>query len=160
MIVVEHCQQCSTSHQISWRVMDGDIVSINRPPMTHKHSLQALSVYIHDDHTVMINPLICGPLSADFDGDCIHLFYPQPLEAKAEVLELFSVEKQLLSSHTGNFNLQLATDSLLSLKILFRNYLLDRPAAQQLALHVPNVLHGPAITKSKKGPLWTAPQML
>ncbi|KAL8469215.1 hypothetical protein ACS0TY_032154 [Phlomoides rotata] len=41
MIVVEHCQQCSTSQQISWRVMDGDIVSINRPPTTHKHSLQA-----------------------------------------------------------------------------------------------------------------------
>lgn len=142
------------------RIMDGDIVFINRPPTTHKHSLQALSVYIHDDHTVKINPLICGPLSADFDGDCIHLFYPQSLEAKAEVLELFSVEKQLLSSHTGNFNLQLAVDSLLSLKILFGNHLLNRPAAQQLAMHVPNVLPRPAITKSRIGPLWTASQML
>jgi len=82
--------------------MDGDTVFINRLPTTHKHSLQALVVYIHDDHTVKINPLICGPLGADFDGDCVHLFYPQSLAAKAEVLELFSVEKQLLSSHSGN----------------------------------------------------------
>ncbi|KAL2461136.1 DNA-directed RNA polymerase V subunit 1 [Abeliophyllum distichum] len=143
------------------RIMDGDIVFINRPPTTHKHSLQALSVYIHDDHTVKINPLICGPLSADFDGDCIHLFYPQSLEAKAEVVELFSVEKQLLSSHTGNFNLQLATDSLLSLKLIFQNYYLSRAAAQQLAMFAPNSLPGPAVVKScKAGPLWTAAQIL
>ncbi|KAH6784801.1 hypothetical protein C2S52_009760 [Perilla frutescens var. hirtella] len=142
------------------RIMDGDIVFINRPPTTHKHSLQALSVYIHEDHTVKINPLICGPLSADFDGDCIHLFYPQSLEAKAEVVELFAVEKQLLSSHTGNFNLQLATDSLLSLKMLFKKQFLGRAAAQQLAMFVPNELSGPAVIKSKNGPLWTASQIL
>ncbi|KAL4565675.1 hypothetical protein LXL04_029778 [Taraxacum kok-saghyz] len=84
------------------KIMEGDVIFINRPPTTHKHSLQALSVYIHDDHTFKINPLICGPLSADFDGDCIHIFYPQSPKAKAEVLELFAVEKQLLSSHSGN----------------------------------------------------------
>ncbi|CAA0808960.1 DNA-directed RNA polymerase V subunit 1 [Striga hermonthica] len=142
------------------RIMDGDIVFINRPPTTHKHSLQALSVYVHEDHTVKINPLICGPLSADFDGDCIHLFYPQSLEAKAEVVELFSVEKQLLSSHTGNFILQLGVDSLLSLKVLFRKCFLNRVAAQQLAMFVPSVLSKPAVVKSGSGPLWTASQIL
>jgi hypothetical protein len=35
----------------------------------------------------------------------VHLFYPQSLAAKAEDLELFSVEKQLLNSHSGNLNL-------------------------------------------------------
>ncbi|KAL3537763.1 hypothetical protein ACH5RR_001129 [Cinchona calisaya] len=143
------------------RIMDGDMVFINRPPTTHKHSLQALSVYIHDDHTVKINPLICGPLSADFDGDCIHLFYPQSLAARAEVLELFSVEKQLLSSHTGNFNLQLATDSLLSIKLMFVRYLFDRVTAEQLAMFVPLSLPKPAIIKnSSSGPFWTVLQLL
>ncbi|GFY90510.1 nuclear RNA polymerase D1B [Actinidia rufa] len=143
------------------RIMDGDIVFINRPPTTHKHSLQALSVYVHDDHTVKINPLICGPLSADFDGDCIHLFYPQSLAAKAEVFELFSVEKQLLSSHSGNLNLQLANDSLLSLKILFKNYFLTKEAAQQLAMFVSNSLPQPALFKANRsGPQWTALQLL
>ncbi|GFY94930.1 nuclear RNA polymerase D1B [Actinidia rufa] len=143
------------------RIMDGDIVFINRPPTTHKHSLQALSVYVHDDHTVKINPLICGPLSADFDGDCIHLFYPQSLAAKAEVFELFSVEKQLLSSHSGNLNLQLANDSLLSLKILFKNYFFTREAAQQLAMFVSNSLPQPALFKANRsGPQWTALQLL
>lgn len=143
------------------RIMDGDIVFINRPPTTHKHSLQALAVYIHDDHTVKINPLICGPLSADFDGDCIHLFYPQSLAAKAEVLELFSVEKQLLSSHSGQLNLQLATDSLLSLKIMFWKFFLERAAAQQLAMFSQSPLPLPAMLKAHStAPCWTAMQML
>ncbi|KAJ8529328.1 hypothetical protein K7X08_036163 [Anisodus acutangulus] len=143
------------------RIMDGDIVFINRPPTTHKHSLQALSVYVHDDHTVKINPLMCGPLSADFDGDCIHLFYPQSLSAKAEVVELFSVGKQLLSSHTGNFNLQLATDSLLSLKLMFSTYFFHRAAAQQLAMFLQMTLPDPALVDVRKsGTIWTALQIL
>ncbi|XP_070037884.1 DNA-directed RNA polymerase V subunit 1 isoform X7 [Nicotiana tomentosiformis] len=143
------------------RIMDGDTVFVNRPPTTHKHSLQALSVYVHDDHTVKINPLICGPLSADFDGDCIHLFYPQSLAAKAEVVELFSVGKQLLSSHTGNFNLQLATDSLLSLKLMFSKYFFDREAAQQLAMFLQMALPDPALVDVRKsGTMWTALQIL
>lgn len=143
------------------RVMDGDTVFINRPPTTHKHSLQALSVYIHDEHIVKINPLICGPLSADFDGDCVHLFYPQSLAAKAEVEELFSVEKQLLCSHNSKLNLQVGMDSLLSLKTLFRNCFLSKASAQQLAMFLQNLLPGPALLKPRTlGDLWTASQIL
>ncbi|XP_042503791.1 DNA-directed RNA polymerase V subunit 1 [Macadamia integrifolia] len=143
------------------RIMDGDIIFINRPPSTHKHSLQAFSVYVHNDHTVKINPLICGPFGADFDGDCVHLFYPQSLAAKAEVLELFTVEKQLCSSHSGNLNLQLVNDSLLSLKLMFKKYFFDKAAAQQLAMFVPNGFPEPALQKAcRSGPLWTALQIL
>ncbi|CAJ1978051.1 unnamed protein product [Sphenostylis stenocarpa] len=142
------------------RIMDGDIVFINRPPTTHKHSLQALFVYIHDDHTVKINPLICGPLGADFDGDCVHLFYPQSLGAKAEVVELFSVENQLLSSHSGNLNLQLTTDSLLSLKMLVKRCFFDREAANQLAMFL-LPLPRPSLIKASSGDsYWTSIQML
>ncbi|XP_019449371.1 PREDICTED: DNA-directed RNA polymerase V subunit 1-like isoform X1 [Lupinus angustifolius] len=142
------------------RIMDGDTVFINRPPTTHKHSLQALQVYIHDDHTVKINPLICGPLGADFDGDCVHLFYPQSLSSKAEVLELFAVEKQLLSSHSGNLNLQLTSDSLLSLKMLFKTCILDRIAAHRLAMFLTLPLPRPAVLKASSGDAWTAMQVL
>ncbi|KAE9617183.1 putative DNA-directed RNA polymerase [Lupinus albus] len=142
------------------RIMDGDTVFINRPPTTHKHSLQALQVYIHDDHTVKINPLICGPLGADFDGDCVHLFYPQSLSSKAEVLELFAVEKQLLSSHSGNLNLQLTSDSLLSLKMLFKTCILDRKAAHRLAMFLTLPLPRPAVLKASSGDAWTAMQVL
>lgn len=41
------------------------------------------------------------------------------LAARAEVLKLFSVEKELLSSHSNNLNSQLLTDSPSSLKTLW-----------------------------------------
>ncbi|KAL8109586.1 hypothetical protein AgCh_025628 [Apium graveolens] len=148
-------------HVVHRRVMDGDIVFINRPPTTHKHSLQALSVYVHDGHTVKINPLICAPLGADFDGDAIHVFYPQSLSARAEVSELLLVERQLLSSHSGKLNLQLATDSVLSLRLMFKRYFLSRVAAQQLALFVSGVLPSPALLRAQHSESqWTVLQLL
>lgn len=146
---------------INRRIMDGDIVFINRPPSTHKHSLQAFSVFIHEDNTVKINPLVCAPFGADFDGDCIHIFYPQSLAAKAEVQELFSVDKQLLSSHSGNLNLPLIQDSLLSLKLMFNRIYLRKSTAQQLAMFVSSVLPPPSLLKAhNNGPFWTVTQIL
>ncbi|KAJ0983740.1 hypothetical protein J5N97_002096 [Dioscorea zingiberensis] len=146
---------------INRSIMDGDIVFINRPPSTHKHSLQAFSVFIHEDYTVKINPLVCAPFGADFDGDCIHIFYPQSLAAKAEVQELFSVEKQLLSSHSGKLNLPLIQDSLLSLKLMFNRVFWRKTTAQQLAMFVSPVLPPPALLKGhNNGPFWTVTQIL
>ncbi|KAM0861018.1 hypothetical protein ACQ4PT_046172 [Festuca glaucescens] len=143
---------------ISRRIVDGDVVFLNRPPSTHKHSLQAFKVYIHDDHTVKINPLICSPLAADFDGDCVHIYYPQSLAAKAEALELFSVEKQLTNSHNGKINLQLANDSLLALKHMSSRTMLSKESANQLAMLLSLSLPAPAVVKSK--PYWTISQIL
>ncbi|KAK1614973.1 hypothetical protein QYE76_020490 [Lolium multiflorum] len=143
---------------ISRRIVDGDVVFLNRPPSTHKHSLQAFKAYIHDDHTVKINPLICSPLAADFDGDCVHIYYPQSLAAKAEALELFSVEKQLTNSHNGKINLQLANDSLLALKHMSSRTMLCKESANQLAMLMSLSLPAPAVVKSK--PYWTISQIL
>ncbi|KAF8776332.1 hypothetical protein HU200_003555 [Digitaria exilis] len=143
---------------ISRRIVDGDVVFLNRPPSTHKHSLQAFYAYVHDDHTVKINPLICGPLSADFDGDCVHIYYPQSLAAKAEALELFSVEKQLISSHSGKVNLQLGNDSLLAMKLMSSRTMLNKELANQLAMFIPFSLPAPAVIKSI--PAWTITQIV
>ncbi|XP_062224054.1 DNA-directed RNA polymerase V subunit 1-like [Phragmites australis] len=143
---------------ISRRIVNGDVVFLNRPPSTHKHSLQAFYVYVHDDHTVKINPLICSPLSADFDGDCVHIYYPQSLAAKAEALELFSVEKQLISSHTGKVNLQLGNDSLLALKNMSSRTMLSKESSNQLAMVVSFSLPSPAVIKSV--PSWTITQIV
>lgn len=143
---------------ISRRIVDGDVVFLNRPPSTHKHSLQAFYAYVHDDHTVKINPLMCSPFSADFDGDCVHIYYPQSLAAKAEALELFSVEKQLISSHSGQVNLQLGNDSLVAMKAMSSRTMLSKELANQLAMFVPFSLPAPAVIKSI--PAWTITQIV
>ncbi|XP_049934637.1 DNA-directed RNA polymerase V subunit 1 isoform X2 [Nymphaea colorata] len=146
---------------INRRIIDGDLVFVNRPPSTHKHSLQALSVYIHDDHVVKINPLICGALGADFDGDCIHIYYPQSLSAKAEVQELFAVEKQLQSSHNGMLNVQLVLDSVLAAKLIYKDFFIDRAQTQQLIMWTSPQLIEPAVIKANgAGPFWTFLQVL
>ncbi|KAG2648561.1 DNA-directed RNA polymerase V subunit 1-like [Panicum virgatum] len=140
------------------RIVDGDVVFLNRPPSTHKHSLQAFYAYVHDDHTVKINPLMCGPFSADFDGDCVHIYYPQSLAAKAEALELFSVEKQLISSHSGTVNVQLGNDSLVAMKLMSSRTVLCKELANQLAMFIPFSLPAPAVIKPI--PAWKITQIV
>ncbi|GJM91799.1 hypothetical protein PR202_ga08211 [Eleusine coracana subsp. coracana] len=103
---------------VNRRVLDGDVVFLNRPPSTDMHSVEAFYVHIHEDHTIKINPLICGPLGADFDGDCVHIFYPRSVSARVEAKELFTVENQLMSSHNAKLNFQLKNDCLLALKTM------------------------------------------
>ncbi|KAH0981840.1 hypothetical protein GBA52_009017 [Prunus armeniaca] len=47
---------------------------------------------------------------------------PSRLLQRQKSWSFFSVEKQLLSSHSGKPNLQLVTDALLSLKMMFKKY--------------------------------------
>ncbi|KAL5226945.1 hypothetical protein ABZP36_015210 [Zizania latifolia] len=140
------------------RVLDGDVVFLNRPPSTDKHSVEAFYVQVHNDHTMKINPLICGPLGADFDGDCVPIFYPRSLSARAEATELFTVEKQLMSTHNGKLNFQLKNDCSLALKMMC-----DREYSEREARQITNAMFSSGIFPQKPltvGPYWTFPQIL
>ena len=71
------------------------------------------------------------------DGDCIHIYYPQSLAVKVEALELFSVERQLISSHHGTVNLQLGNDSLVAMQLMSSRAILSKELANQLAIFIP-----------------------
>ncbi|WVZ67284.1 hypothetical protein U9M48_016385 [Paspalum notatum var. saurae] len=134
------------------RVLNGDIVFLNRPPSTDMHSIQALYVHVHDDHTIKINPLICGPLGADFDGDCVHIFFPRSASARVEATELFTVENQLVNSHNAKLNFQIKNDYLLALKIMCgRTY--SRKLASQIAMFSEGMI-------PPDDHYWTIPQIL
>ena len=77
------------------------------------------------------------PFSNNFDDDCIHIYYPQLLAAKVEALELFSVEKQLISSHSDVINLQLDNDSLVAMKLMSSRTMSNNELANQLAMFIP-----------------------
>ena len=71
------------------------------------------------------------------DGDCVHIYYLQSFTAKAEALELFSVERQLISSHRGTVNLQLGNDSLVAMQLRFSRTISSKRLANQLAIFIP-----------------------
>ncbi|KAL6853365.1 hypothetical protein ACP4OV_019394 [Aristida adscensionis] len=134
------------------RVLDGDVVFLNRPPSTDMHSVQAFYIHVHNDHTIKINPLICGPLGADFDGDCVHIFYPRSVSARVEAKELFTVEKQLVCSHNAKLNFQLKNDCLLAMKVMCdRKY--SQKEANQIAMFSSGII-------PPSYPYWTIPQIL
>ena len=75
--------------------------------------------------------MINRPFSADFDGACVHIYYLQSFTAKAEALELFSVERQLISSHRGTVNLQLGNDSLVAMQLMSSRTISNKELADQ-----------------------------
>src|SRR6266508_2602128 len=77
---------------------------LHRPSGTHKHSLQAFYVYVHDDHTVKINPLMSS-FWGNFDGDCVHTYYPSHLPEINSIVVLL-----------GRFYLGLRNDGVLTVK--------------------------------------------
>lgn len=142
---------------------DGDLVLVNRPPTVHQHSTIALSVKaLPNDTVASINPLCCAPFLGDFDGDCLGGFIPQSVRCKVELMELSSLDKQLINGQDGCGLLSLSHDSLTAAYFLTGNdVFLSKFEMQQLALLTPRQLVLPAIIKAPlaKTPLWTGKQL-
>lgn len=83
-------------------IKDGDIVLFNRQPSLHRISIMAHSVKIIPGKTFRLNPVVCPPYNADFDGDEMNLHAIQTEEARAEAYELARVEKQIISPRHGH----------------------------------------------------------
>ncbi|KAG0558779.1 hypothetical protein KC19_10G053800 [Ceratodon purpureus] len=142
-------------------IQDGDYIFVNRPPSVHKHSLMALKVRIHHELVITINPLICPPFGADFDGDIFHIYVPQSLQAMAEVEQLIAVPQQVVSEHGGQPLLALTQDTLMAAYLLTNTKVfVDKPAMDQLGMWSSKLPPTAAILKSPKGgPFWTGEQV-
>ncbi|MFB6292086.1 MAG: DNA-directed RNA polymerase subunit A' [Candidatus Nanohaloarchaea archaeon] len=88
-----------------WKVerhlKDGDIVLFNRQPSLHRMSIMAHEVRVLPYRTFRINPNVCAPYNADFDGDEMNVHVPQTEEARAEARELLKVQNHVKSPKTG-----------------------------------------------------------
>jgi DNA-directed RNA polymerase subunit A' len=78
-----------------------DIVLFNRQPSLHRMSIMAHRIVIMDGKTFRLNPAVCPPYNADFDGDEMNLHVPQTEEARAEAYILASVQENILSPRFG-----------------------------------------------------------
>jgi DNA-directed RNA polymerase subunit A' len=83
------------------QLRDGDIVLFNRQPSLHRMSIMAHRVKVMEGRTFRLNPAVCPPYNADFDGDEMNLHIPQTEEARAEAYILLSVEENILSPRFG-----------------------------------------------------------
>ena len=83
------------------QLKDGDIVLFNRQPSLHRMSIMAHYVRVLPGKTFRLNPAVCPPYNADFDGDEMNLHVPQSLEAQAEAKILMAVQQHILSPRFG-----------------------------------------------------------
>jgi DNA-directed RNA polymerase subunit A' len=63
--------------------------------------MMAHRVRILHSRTFRLNPAVCHPYNADFDGDEMNLHIPQNEEARAEAEMLMEVETQMISPRDG-----------------------------------------------------------
>ncbi|MFH1590013.1 MAG: DNA-directed RNA polymerase subunit A' [archaeon] len=80
---------------------DGDIALFNRQPSLHRMSMMCHKVKVLPGLTLRLNPAVCAPYNADFDGDEMNLHIPQTEEARAEAEILMIVQTQLISPRYG-----------------------------------------------------------
>ncbi|CAL0312687.1 unnamed protein product [Lupinus luteus] len=88
---------------------------------------------------------MCG----NFDGDCLHGYIPQSVDATVELKELVALDKQLINGQSGRNMLSLSQDSLTASYLLMEDgVLLSTYQIQQLQMLSPHNLTLPAIETS------------
>jgi len=83
-------------------LMNGDIVLFNRQPSLHRISMMCHEVRIMPGKTFKLNPIVCAPYNADFDGDEMNLHVMQTIESRVEAMILMKVHNQILSPRHGH----------------------------------------------------------
>jgi DNA-directed RNA polymerase subunit A' len=97
----EVAEQIDSGWRIDRQLADGDIVLFNRQPSLHRMSIMAHRVKVMPYKTFRLNPAVCPPYNADFDGDEMNLHVPQTEEARAEAEILMRVQENILSPRFG-----------------------------------------------------------
>ncbi|MBS3132264.1 DNA-directed RNA polymerase subunit A' [Candidatus Woesearchaeota archaeon] len=94
-------EEIQPGYIVERHLMDGDIAVFNRQPSLHRMSMMSHRVRVLPGKTLRLNPAVCHPYNADFDGDEMNLHIPQTEEARAEAEILMEVQTQLISVRYG-----------------------------------------------------------
>ena len=94
-------EELQPGYVVERHLMDGDIAIFNRQPSLHRMSMMCHKIRVLPYKTLRLNPSVCKPYNADFDGDEMNLHIPQTIEARAEAEVLMQVQTQMISPGYG-----------------------------------------------------------
>jgi len=94
-------EELQPGYIVERHLMDGDIAVFNRQPSLHRMSMMCHRIKVLPGKTLRLNPAVCHPYNADFDGDEMNLHIPQTEEARAEAEILLEVKNNLISLRYG-----------------------------------------------------------
>ncbi len=94
-------EEIQPGYTVERHLLDGDIAIFNRQPSLHRMSMMCHRLKVLPGRTLRLNPAVCHPYNADFDGDEMNLHIPQTEEARTEAEILMEVQTQLISPRYG-----------------------------------------------------------
>ena len=97
----EIIEELDVGYRMERNLQNGDVVLFNRQPSLHRVSMMAHHVRVMPGKVFRINPIVCGPYNADFDGDEMNCHVPQTEEGKAEAERLMLVRDHIISPRYG-----------------------------------------------------------
>jgi len=92
---------------------ENDYVLFNRQPSLHRPSMMCHRVRVMPYQTFRLNPTVCAPYNADFDGDECNAHMPQSIQTMGELMDFASVPFHIISAKDGKVIMNLVQDSLL-----------------------------------------------
>ncbi|HII17636.1 TPA: DNA-directed RNA polymerase subunit A' [Candidatus Woesearchaeota archaeon] len=119
-------EELQPGYIVERHLMDGDVAIFNRQPSLHRMSMMCHRVRVMPGMTLRLNPAVCHPYNADFDGDEMNLHIPQTEEARAEAEILMEVQTQLISPRYGLSVIGCVQDAISGNYILTRNLEMPR----------------------------------
>ncbi len=113
-------EELTPGYIVERHLIDKDVVIFNRQPSLHKMSIMCHKVRVLPGRSFRLNPAVCTPYNADFDGDEMNLHVPQTEEARAEAEILMQVQNQIITPKNGMNIIGCVEDSITG------NYLLTK----------------------------------
>ncbi|MEK6941441.1 MAG: DNA-directed RNA polymerase subunit A', partial [archaeon] len=134
--------------RVERQLQDGDYVLFNRQPSLHRLSMLCHRAKILPGKTFRLNPIVCKPYNADFDGDEMNMHVPQTQEGIAEAKELMYVENQVISPRYGAPVITLDEDGVSGTFILTFN---KTQFSREDAMHLFHIIGITELPKPDKG---------
>ena len=135
-------------------LMENDYVLFNRQPSLHKMSMMGHSVKPIIGKSFRLNPSVCQPYNADFDGDEMNIFIPQSFQTMLELKEIACVPEQIISPQSNSPVIGCIMDIVVgAMKLTLPNMYLDEDTTYQLISKIENFegdLPEPLLINGKK----------
>jgi len=128
----EILDELEVGYIVERHIINGDVALFNRQPSLHKMSMMCHKVRVLPGKTLRLNPSVCHPYNADFDGDEMNLHIPQTEEARAEAEVLMLVQTQLISPRDGLSVVGCIHDAITGNYLLTKELVLTREEAIDL----------------------------
>ncbi len=127
-------EEIQPGYTVERHLLNGDIALFNRQPSLHRMSMMSHLVKVLPNRTLRLNPAVCAPYNADFDGDEMNLHIPQTEEARAEAEILMQVQTQIISPRYGLSIIGCVQDSISGNYLLTKSLDIPRDEAVELLL--------------------------